>query len=626
MRVLPAVSMLVAPLLAWPQGASPPRAAPGGDPALPPPRFADPQRGERLSRAFAEVDALMAAAAREGEVPGLAWGIVVDGALAHSGAAGVRDLATGAPVEPDTVFRIASMTKSFTAAAVLKLRDQGRLRLDDPASRFLPELRGTGPTRDSPEVAVRDLLTHSAGFPEDNPWGDRQMAVSGAALSGWLRAGLPRANAPGMAFEYSNYGYALLGRIVARASHRRYRDFVDAELLRPLGMRSTRWEAGAVPAGKLARGYHREEGRWREEPPLGDGAFAPMGGLFSSVPDLARWVAFQLEAWPPRDAPEPGPLRRASAREMQQMARFDGLDVDRDAPDRPLTAFAAGYGYGLGVVRRCGLGTVVGHAGGFPGWGSRMRWLPESGVGMVVLANATYATRLLDPRLWKALAALQATGGLPARVPQPAPALAAAREAVVRLLGGWDDALASRMAAENLFLDESREARRAALERLRAAHGACRPEGALEAENALRGRWRMACDRGWLELAITLAPTAPPRIQSWTVRGAFPPDERLSRAVAAVAALAARWDEAAAESILAPGVDRPALRSQLAAVGTLYGACRPGAARGGDGATRATVALACQRGDLDLEVALEPSAGRVASAGFSRPPGAHCVP
>src|SRR5262249_15163649 len=94
----------------------------------------------KLATAFAEIDRLFTEFAKEQHVPGAAWGIVVDGELAHSGATGFRDIATKAPVDADTVFRIASMTKSFTAMSILKLRDEGKLSLDDPAERYLPEL------------------------------------------------------------------------------------------------------------------------------------------------------------------------------------------------------------------------------------------------------------------------------------------------------------------------------------------------------------------------------------------------------------------------------------------------------------------------------------------------------
>src|SRR5262245_64365257 len=122
-------------------------------------------------------------------VPGAAWGIVVDGELAHVGTAGFRDLAAKAPVEADTVFRIASMTKSFTAMSILKLRDEGKLSLDDPAERYVPELRDLRyPTGDSPKVTIRHLLSHSEGFPEDNPWGDRQLADTDERMAALIRS------------------------------------------------------------------------------------------------------------------------------------------------------------------------------------------------------------------------------------------------------------------------------------------------------------------------------------------------------------------------------------------------------------------------------------------------------
>ena len=157
--------------------------------------------------------------ARTVHAPGATWGIIVDGALVHTGAAGVRDVASQAPVDADTVFRIASMTKSFTAMAILKLRDEGKLSLDDPAERYVPELKTLHyPTSDSPRITVRHLLTHSEGFPEDNPWGDQQLAVTDAEMNALMRAGIPFSTAPGTAYEYSNYGFAILGRIVANVS------------------------------------------------------------------------------------------------------------------------------------------------------------------------------------------------------------------------------------------------------------------------------------------------------------------------------------------------------------------------------------------------------------------------
>ena len=152
----------------------------------------------------------------------------------------VRELKDRAPVTADTVFRIASMTKSFTAMAILKLRDEGKLSLDDAVSRHVPALANLPyPNKDSPEITIRHLLTHSEGFPEDNPWGDRQLAQSDATMRAWMSAGIPFSNAPGVAFEYSNYGFAILGQVVASASGRPYDEYVRDRILLPLGMRAS---------------------------------------------------------------------------------------------------------------------------------------------------------------------------------------------------------------------------------------------------------------------------------------------------------------------------------------------------------------------------------------------------
>ena len=184
-------------------------------------RFADPQRRAQLATAFPEIDRLVREFAERAHVPAVAYGIVVDDALVHWGAAGYRDIVAKAPADVDTVFRIASMTKSFTAMAILKLRDEGKLSLDDAAEQYITELKTLQyPTADSPRITIRHLLTHSEGFPEDNSWGDRQLAVSDEQMAAMMRAGIPFSNAPGVTYEYSNYGFALLGRIVARVSGR----------------------------------------------------------------------------------------------------------------------------------------------------------------------------------------------------------------------------------------------------------------------------------------------------------------------------------------------------------------------------------------------------------------------
>lgn len=488
-----------------------------GSSLAPPPRFTDPARVAKLRTALPEVDRLVREFAQRTRVPGYALGIVVDGQLLHVTTGGVRETARNSAVDTATVFRIASMTKSFTALAILKLRDEGRLSLDDPAERHVPELAGLRyPTADAPRITIRHLLTHSAGFPEDNPWGDQQLAATDAEMAAMMRAGIPFSNAPGITYEYSNFGFAILGRIVANVSGQPYARYLREQILVPLGMHSTTLEARDVPAARLAHGYRLQDGAWLDEPPLPDGAFGAMGGMLTSVGDLGKYVGFLLDAWPARDGAERGPVRRASVREMQQVWRYNGGTAVRSASAGAPALNAGGYGYGLGVRQTCDFRAIVAHSGGLPGYGSVMRWLPEQGVGIVAMGNLTYTGwgGVTD----QIFAALRATGGLEAREPQPSPVLLEMRESVSRLVASWNNALADSVAAMNLYLDESKERRRAAIANVvNAAGGACRNDGAFVVENALRGRWRMSCGSGAIAVTITLAPTEPARVQHLSV-------------------------------------------------------------------------------------------------------------
>ena len=193
------------------------------------------------------------------------------------------------------------MTKSFTASAVLALRDDGALNLDDPAEEHVPELRGWPlASPDSARVSLRHLLTMTAGFPTDDPWGDRQQGLPLEEFAKYLAGGVGFNWAPGTRFEYSNMGYAILGRIITAVTGAAYQDYIRDRLLRPLGMTSTGFEAAQFDPSVLARGYRREQGAtWSEVPPEPCGAFAPMGGVFSCVRDLTRWVSGFAAAFPP---------------------------------------------------------------------------------------------------------------------------------------------------------------------------------------------------------------------------------------------------------------------------------------------------------------------------------------
>ncbi len=492
---------------------------------VPPQPAAD--RRARLAHGFADVDRLFSDFAKSVHAPGAAWGIVIDGELAHAGAFGVRDVAANAPVNADTVFRIASMTKSFTAMAILKLRDEGKLSLDDAAERYVPELKNLPyPTSDSPRITVRHLLTHSAGFPEDNPWGDQQLSESEEELTRMLRAGIPFSTAPGTAYEYSNYGFAILGRIVSKVSGVAYDEYVTTAILKPLGMSSTTLHPSRVPADRRAIGYRWEDERWKEEPSLPHGSFGAMGGMLTSIRDLSRYVGALMSAFPPRSGPETGPIRRASLREMQQAWRPSALRAARDPATSAATLTSSSYGYGLSVTQTCQFRSMVAHSGGLPGFGSLMRWLPDSGVGIIAFGNVTYTGwgRVVA----EAFDRLAATGGLQPREERPSDALIGARRAVSELVSRWRDDLADSIAAENLFLDRAKDRRRREIEDLRAKVGECKAPDRFDViENALRGQWTLDCERGRLQVAVTLAPTIPPKVQFMSVRPAGDQPPRL---------------------------------------------------------------------------------------------------
>lgn len=478
---------------------------------------APPDRVARLRSAMPAVTGVFEAFAKRTRVPGIAYGVLIDGELVHTGTVGIRDRGTNAPVVPSTVFRIASMTKSFTALAILRLRDEGRLGLDDPAERYVPELASLKyPTSDSPKITIRHLLSHSEGFPEDNPWGDQQLAVTEDQFTTLLKSGIPFSNAPGVAYEYSNFGFAILGRIVSRVSGVPYADYVRTTILQPLGMSATTLEPRAVPRDRLALGYRWEDNTWKEEPQLPDGAFGAMGGMLTSLEDLAKYVGFQMRAWPARDGADPGPVSRASLREMQQISRTRPATASSGGGGVQLSA--QGYGYGLRIRQTCDYRHIVSHSGGLPGFGSQMRWLPEEGVAFIAMGNLTYTG--WDGVFDQATAALAATGAVTRYQPAPSEALLSAKSDVTRLINSWDDALADRVAAMNLFLDESKDRRRAQITRLREQVGVCKVDAPFEVENALRGQWTLACERGSLRVAITLAPTMPPKVQHLSVQPA----------------------------------------------------------------------------------------------------------
>jgi hypothetical protein len=329
-----------------------------------------------------------------------------------------------------------------------------------------------------------------------------------------------------------------------------------------------------------------------------------MGGLWTSAPDLARYVAFLMSAFPPRDEPERGPIKRSSAREMQQAWRPSPASAFRATVDAPLQIGVSAYGYGLGVSQDCRFGHVVGHGGGLPGYGSLMRWLPEYGVGLIGMSNQTYQG--FNGLFNDVTTALYRTGALQPRAVQPSPALLTAQSDVSQLIIKWDDALANRIAADNLFLDVVAEERQSRWKALAEQHGTCRPATSIKPENALRGEWRMMCDRGWLDVFITLAPTMPPKVQLININPVMPPDAEMTKVAETIGKLLVTWDAETVKAIAAPGLDVERMRRQLTAAAA-WGRCKVGEPLSGNGVRNSSIRLVCDNGPVAARIALDPS-------------------
>ena len=449
-------------------------------------------------------DAAFAKWMEENQVPGLVWGVVRDGRLVHVKAMGVQDLGNARrPVTADTGFRIASMSKAFTGYAILKLRDEGKLRLDDPAWKYIPEIKSW-----ASDITVADLLHHTAGFVTDDPWGDRQQVMPEAEFTKLLKAGVPRTAPRGTRYEYSNMGFAMLGRIIANVSKKDYASYVRAQVFKPLGMTATTYENADVPAATRAIGYRWENDAWTEEPYMKHGAFGAMGGITTSANDYAKWIGFLLSGWP---ATEADAKFKSTIRAMQYGG---GLPHRRTRPGKEgancrITGI---YGAGLASSNDCVLGPVLFHGGGFPGYGSHMLLIPDAGVGVFALTNRTYAGP--SAPVWDAATALMQSGYIGARTQRPSPLLADGYYAAKAIWADGSVAQHRSKLAMNVLLDRSVENWANVLSEVKAKSGDCDTSAPITPTGNLAGRFSWTCKSGQVNGTLLLAPAKNAQIQA----------------------------------------------------------------------------------------------------------------
>jgi CubicO group peptidase (beta-lactamase class C family) len=344
------------------------------------------------------LEAEIAAFTLEAGVPGVAAAAVLGGDATWSSACGTADVTSGRRLEPDTPMRVGSLTKPFTAAAILRLRDEGALSLEDPVVDHLPEFARIRTPRG---VSVRDvrvvhLVTHRAGLRgEVHALDDASEAYPAIDEILAALADVSLLFAPGTAMRYSNLGYQLLGEIVARRAGCSYEAFCARSFFSPLGLSTTRFD---TPEG-AARGYRARAFTDRVEPaPDRRKRTNADGGLWSTAPDQARWIRAQLGV--ARGVPDltvmHGPL--------------EGSDDDG----------SAGQGIGWFRERRVAR-TLVYHQGSTPGFGARIAFAPGIG-GAVVLANGEAPTKELLGTIVDLLLD-GADGVVPLDPPPPVPTL-----------------------------------------------------------------------------------------------------------------------------------------------------------------------------------------------------------
>jgi CubicO group peptidase (beta-lactamase class C family) len=488
------------------------------------PRPAPAGRKAKLQEAANQLDALYGARWARAGATSAVVGIVMDGELVYQGAFGAVDTVSNTRPDTDTLFRIGSLSKSFAAAAILKLRDEGKLALDDPAVRYVAELsKVRGAAAGSPSITIRHLLTMTSGLAYDDTWGPVSYGYDRQELARFFDEGVTLVSQPGERVAYSNLGYAILGLVIERVSQLSFRDYVSRQIFQPLGMSSAGWSP--TPQG-MAVGYHRNKDELVREPHPDDGVFAPAGGIYSSLRDFSRYVAFQLAAYADvdADAPEAAPLARATVREMHRGHAW--MRWGHDAPvasyhaDRGLKLMASGYGFGWVNNTTCDYEGIVQHGGYEPGYYAYVRLLPRHGLGVITL-SATAA--IGDYETFRGALNVMRERGLLSGMEPVTPMLRDAQSRVNRLLARWDDDLGRATfdpgsLQYSWFSNIGQE-----LQKLALAHGACAPDGELEASTATQASWRVRCARGAIDFSVWLNPATRPRVQLLTWKE-YPPE------------------------------------------------------------------------------------------------------
>ncbi|HUA35635.1 MAG TPA: serine hydrolase domain-containing protein [Candidatus Binataceae bacterium] len=305
-------------------------------------------------------------------VPGVSVGIVRDQELLWSGGFGYADLASSRAMDADTIFGIASITKTFTATAIMQLRDKDKLALDEQVTKYIPEAKKVrcrhGSIRD---LTLRRLMTHRTGLVGETPTGHWSNMTFPSRAE--IIAMLPKIEVvfeTDATFKYNNLAFVLLGEVIARVSRRSYRDYIRRQILEPLGMESSGFD---VSNPRNATGYMPE--RYQDAPAIAPdpptNGYIAAAGLRSCVTDLAKWISLQL-----RGGADGGAPQVLSAKSLSEMHRISFVEP----------GWLAGYGL-CWMASRFGENIYMHHGGSVPGFLSMVAFNKPHKLGVIVLTN-----------------------------------------------------------------------------------------------------------------------------------------------------------------------------------------------------------------------------------------------
>ena len=507
-------------------------------PATPAPQFTDPDRRAKLAAAFPALDKALEQERTAQGVPGVVVGVVIDGELAYAKGFGVVNPATKVVPDADTVYRIGSITKSFTGLALLSLRDDGVLDLDDPLARWIPEANKLiYPTRDDRPITLRQLAQHTSGLPRDGAFDMEKNPDETTVLGSLAKLTLDRS--PGLESVYSNLGFGLLGIVVSRAAKQPLHDVIASRIFAPLGMTSTGWDPAHLPAEHLAPAF-TDDGKTKQPARLGaiDGA----GGIYSTVRDMARYAGFLLAAYPPRDDDDHGTIRRATIREAQHsgFALEPRASIKPDAKRGEPSIDLDASSYGFGWVRRqsCTTDQIL-HNGAVDSYRAALALRTASGIGVVVMTNfgATDTGAFAD----RALDVLEATGAMKPRAPTlPDPSTyTPIMTAFLDVYNAFDKAKLAAILARPVDPREPDE-----LAGYKALHGKCTAFALNKVTDRGALDFAMTCEHGPFDFELNLAGG---KLGGFTgiSRGVTPPDN-IKKLIAAAIALQfdPKWSEA----------------------------------------------------------------------------------